>query len=119
MNKPVDAKELFALLADQLNLEWRYELSEDATDAQSPASSSNTDDSENIVLPPTEVLQSMLELAEQGRLTKLRKQLEGLTQSNERYHGFTTSILTLAKQFKVDEIETLLQQYLTERSSFG
>ncbi len=119
LNKPVNAKELFAIIADQLDLEWRYELSDDATDAQSPANSSNTDDSENIVVPSAAVLQLMLELAEQGRLTKLRKQLEGLTQSDERYHRFTTPVLRLAKQFKADEIETILKQYLTDRSSCG
>ncbi|MGD1717668.1 ATP-binding protein [Dapis sp. BLCC M172] len=119
LNKPVDAKELFAILAKQLDLEWRYELSEDATDAQSPSNSANTDDSQNIVLPPPEVLQSFFKLAQQGKVTKLRKNLESLTESDESYRNFTTLILTLTEQFKFEEIETVLKQYLTDRSSCG
>jgi signal transduction histidine kinase/CheY-like chemotaxis protein len=106
--KPVESSDLFSLLATHLGLDWSYEpVAADGTDEPNTSS-------KEIVLPSPEDLSALLEIAHDADLKKLRQQIEGLVQSNNRYSGFAAPILQLAKQFKVEEIEDLLQRYLTE-----
>lgn len=114
--KPVDAEELFKLLAHHLDLEWCYEVSDNT------AQEVNTDselDTNAIALPEIEVLKLLLELTQQGKLRKLREQLESLIDNDKSYLGFATPMITLAKQYKGDEIESLLNKYLTEAENHG
>ena len=104
--KPVDAGLLFKLLANHLNLEWIYQALESdiATESQPT----------ELVLPSSNILEALLELANQANLKALREQVEQLVQEDKTYILFAETILPLAKQFQVEEIEELLQQYLTE-----
>ncbi len=111
--KPVDAEELFKLLANHLYLEWDYE----ASPMEPGRSSEPTYDSNTLAIPSTDILQSLLKLTQQGKLRKLREQVENLTKDDVSYTGFSTSIITLAKQYKADEIETFLNQYLTQANN--
>ncbi|MBD2497719.1 ATP-binding protein [Nostoc sp. FACHB-280] len=104
--KPVDAQELFKLLAHHLDLEWCYEASDNAV--------KEVNAQNKIVLPAGEVLQLLLELTQQGKLRKLREHLESLIDQDNTYFGFATPIITLAKQHQGDEIESLLNKYLIE-----
>lgn len=110
--KPVDASELFELLATQLELEWCYESADEETD-----SAEDGDVARSELLPSAEMLQSFLELAQQGKLRKLRQQLESLTGEDDRYCGFAEPIVALTQQFKGDEIEKLLSQSLRESAN--
>ncbi|MBD3883954.1 response regulator [Phormidium tenue FACHB-886] len=104
--KPVEANELFNLVATHLQLEWIYEtIVSDRAQAF---------DSQTIILPPTPDLAAMLEAIQDANLQALREQIDRLVQADDRYAGFAAPILQLAKQFKAEEIEELLQQYLVE-----
>lgn len=106
LTKPIDANELFDLLATHLQLEWVYEpVITDTT----PASALDTD---VMIVPPIETLTAWLELAQNTELQDLREQIAHLVQSDARYTNFVEPILQLAKQFKAEEIEDLLQEYL-------
>ncbi|MGH1396709.1 MAG: hybrid sensor histidine kinase/response regulator, partial [Trichormus sp.] len=106
LTKPIDANELFDLLATHLQLEWVYEpVITDTT----PASALDTD---VMIVPPIETLTAWLELAQKTELQDLREQIAHLVQSDARYTNFVEPILQLAKQFKAEEIEDLLQEYL-------
>ncbi|MGD2181063.1 ATP-binding protein [Lusitaniella coriacea] len=115
--KPINASELFELLAHQFDLEWRYKESDDVSSV--PTRSESADGLEALFLPTIEVLQSFLELTQQGKLRKLRQQLESLMQEDARYLGFAEPIVLLTQQFNGDEIETLLTQYLVEVGSYA
>ena len=107
LSKPVNAQTLFQVVSACLNLEWRYET------PANPVSSSESRPIE-IVAPPAQTLKVFLEAAQQGRFMALREQVETLINTDQSYVPFANSILRLAKQYRADEIETLLQQYLTE-----
>jgi signal transduction histidine kinase/CheY-like chemotaxis protein len=112
--KPVDVSELFQLLALHLELEWQYETTgSDALTASAPEQPSLT----AIVLPPSDELTALLKLAQQGNLKRFREKIEQLTQANPQYVGFAAQVLQLANQFKAEEIEDLLQQYLIKEST--
>lgn len=103
--KPVQAQELFDLIAQHLQLSWIYE---------------ETEETENLVnstplelIPPEpEDLQVLLELAQQGRLKKLSEVAEQIGEKSDDYQLFIQDILQLAKQFQTEEIEQLIQQHL-------
>ncbi|MCU0565564.1 MAG: ATP-binding protein [Oculatellaceae cyanobacterium Prado106] len=108
LSKPVDVNELLLLLQQYLQLTWKYET-ETLEGDLSPAKSLTEQ-----AIPPAEILHSLLQLAQQGEIKRLRQQVEQLMQTGDRYMDFATSILQLARQFKVDDIEVKLTRYLSE-----
>ncbi|MBD2329848.1 response regulator [Alkalinema sp. FACHB-956] len=105
--KPVDASELFKLIALYTDLEWQCE-------ALSPDASSSSAVVTDLIPPPTEVLMQLLELAQQDNLKGLRQQLDAIVQTDAQYASFATPLIQLAKQFQGEEIEQVLQTYLIE-----
>lgn len=106
--KPVQAGELFNLLAEHLQLTWKYE----ASSARSDAPERNPESSPAMVSPSVEDLQVLLQLAQGGRLKKLKEVAEQIAQQDERYIPFTQKVLQLAKQFQLEQLEQLIQQHL-------
>ncbi|MBD2075515.1 response regulator [Phormidium sp. FACHB-592] len=113
--KPVEVSELFKLLATHLNLEWTYEMTAASDSPLSPTTALQY--SEGTMLPSAVELKTLLDLAQKGNLKRLREHIEQLVHSNPRYAGFAAQVLQLAKQFKAEEIEALLQQYLIEEKA--
>ena len=114
--KPVEVSELFNLLATHLELEWKYEIiASNGSGLSTPTSA--LEKPERIIIPATVELKNLLKLAQQGNLKRLREHTEHIAQSNPRYANFASQIIQLAKQFKDEEIEELLQQHLTEKKA--
>jgi signal transduction histidine kinase/CheY-like chemotaxis protein len=114
--KPVEVSELFNLLATHLELKWKYEITA-SNGSGSSTPTSALEKPERIIIPSPEELKTLLELAQQGNLKRLREHTEHIAHSNPRYADFTSQILQLAKQFKDEEIEELLQQHLREKKA--
>jgi signal transduction histidine kinase/DNA-binding response OmpR family regulator len=112
--KPVQSYELFNLLAKHLQLTWKYEESADqAPDSLSAyLSDQRPDTTANMVFPPSEDLQVLLELAQQGRLKKLSEVVEQIGQKSDRYQPFVNHVLQFAKTFQTESLEQFIQQHL-------
>ena len=67
--------------------------------------------------PPDDELKSLLLLAQTGKLSKLRKTLEELAAQGPEYKKFAMPLVTLARQFQADQIETILNQHLLLEAS--
>ncbi|MEM8640644.1 MAG: ATP-binding protein [Cyanobacteria bacterium P01_G01_bin.54] len=103
--KPIEAQMLFELLAQHLELTWQY--------GATPLSESpQLVESEVMLVPSLERLQSLLEAVQQGKFRKVRQQLDDLVAVDRRYLGFAMPLVTLTKQFDADELEMILNQYL-------
>ncbi|HLO50743.1 MAG TPA: hypothetical protein VK211_20175, partial [Kamptonema sp.] len=63
--------------------------------------------------PSAEDLQILLELTQDGLLKKLAETAKKIGQKSDRYQPFINQILLLIKEFQVEQIETLIKQYLT------
>jgi CheY-like chemotaxis protein len=114
--KPVEVSELFNLLATHLEVKWKYEITaSNGSGSSTPISA--LEKPERIIIPSPVELKTLLELAQQGNLKRLREHTEHIAHSNPRYADFASQILQLAKQFKDEEIEELLQQHLTEKKA--
>ncbi|OZH53642.1 hypothetical protein AFK68_16290 [Hydrocoleum sp. CS-953] len=105
--KPVNAEDLFNLLVNYLQLNWKYEK---INSEETPTIAQN--EPSEIVVPPVEDLQMLFELAQRGMLLKLAKTAEKIGQNSDRYLPFTQKISQLAKEFQAEEIEILIQKYL-------
>ncbi|MEG5160166.1 ATP-binding protein [Microcoleus sp. AT3-A2] len=114
--KPVEVSELFNLLATHLELKWKYGMTA-SNDSGVPTPTTALANPEGIIIPSPVELRTLLELAQQGNLKRLRSHTEHIAHSNPRYADFASQILQLAKQFKAEEIEELLQQHLTEKKA--
>jgi signal transduction histidine kinase/DNA-binding NarL/FixJ family response regulator len=106
--KPVDAQALFQSIGKQLNLTWHYESVVEHSSASDTAPT-------EFVLPPTTVLEVLLELARDGKISSLRHQLQSLMDSDPSYRPFADPILMLIKQFMIEEIEEKLEFYLNHQ----
>jgi len=107
--KPVDAVELFALLAVHLQLTWQY----DQIDVDAALSNSQVSITE-LIVPPIANLKLLLELAEDGLLKKLVETTEKIGADDTKYRPFVQQILQLAKQFETEKIELLIHKYLNQ-----
>ena len=100
--KPVQTRDLFRLLENYLQLTWKIEETAAETNLQPTE-----------MIPPLESdLQAWLDLTQKGRLKNLIDLVEQLKQKDDRYQPFAEKVLSLAKQFKVDQLEQFIQQYL-------
>jgi signal transduction histidine kinase/CheY-like chemotaxis protein len=119
LSKPIDANQMFQKLESHLGLQWNYEQpdSEHSPQLETIGDSQGNLGEGQIAVPPTQVLKALLEIAQQANLKRLRQQLEPLVQDNPSYNRFAAPILQLCKQFKAEEVEALLQHYLTEDES--
>jgi len=111
--KPVEVSELFNLLATYLELKWNYET----TSNDRPSTLTTGLQISERIIPTREELKTLLALAQQGNLKRLREHTEHIAHSNPRYADFASQLLQLAKQFKDEEIEDLLKQHLTEEKT--
>lgn len=98
--KPVQAEELYAMLAKHLTLEWIYG---DHTNAQSSQVATE------MVIPPRSELMPLLEFAKKGQIKGLQEELEKLARRHESYQPFANYLGHLAKGFNIQKIRQFLQ----------
>ncbi|MGK7929686.1 MAG: ATP-binding protein, partial [Spirulina sp.] len=108
--KPVRVDELFNLVAEHLQLTWKYDETSSATPGASEPKA------REVIPPPVEELQVLLQLARRGRLKKLEEAAVGIRRQNDRYEPFVQKVLQLAQQFQIEQIEQLIQQSLIQQN---
>jgi CheY-like chemotaxis protein len=102
LGKPVQVNELFRLLEKHLNLTWKTEEAAIEAPAQ-PA---------EFVPLPSEDLQALLELVQEGRLKKFIEVAEEAGHHHDRSRSFIQHMVSLAKQFQSEQLEQFIQAYL-------
>ncbi|MDJ1182291.1 ATP-binding protein [Roseofilum casamattae] len=103
LSKPIDARELLAVVAQCLDVTWCYGNQEELSDGESEMKAIEQ------IFPPSEYIEELLAIAHQGDPTAICDRLETW---EECYRDFAHSIVELAEDFKIEEIEDLLQHYL-------
>ena len=122
LTKPVQADDLFQMLRQYLQLTWIYQSivsGDEPMQASTPELQSNFPSSIPLVMPPSEDLEQLLQLAQQGRLKKLTEVAKGLEQQNPQYAPLTKQLLELSKGFQVAKLEALIQKWLDEATCIG
>ncbi|MEH2067973.1 MAG: ATP-binding protein [Nostoc sp.] len=105
--KPVEAETLLEMLRQFLQLEWIF-------DAQVDTNKKNQIDSleqpNEIIYPPKEVLQQLLELAQDGDIQKIIELVEELSVSDRHLGAFTQQIVQLASNFQLKRLAIFIEQ---------
>lgn len=97
--KPVQAEELYQMLAKHLQLEWIY---------QAAVTDQVASDFEEMILPPAEELLTLADCAKKGHMRGIWKEIDRFTQMDVKYQPFVKQLRQLAQEFKTKEILQLL-----------
>ena len=101
--KPVQADELYAVLAKHLQLNWVYKHT--LSQIKPPTSTTAT----SIILPDAYELKALLEHVETGYLKGIKVEVEKLAQLDEQYQPFVNQLRELVKGFNIQKIRHFLE----------
>jgi signal transduction histidine kinase/DNA-binding response OmpR family regulator len=114
--KPIKEQELFKILGQHLGIKWI--LKPEAGVNGSAVPSTVQPDIGDVLLAgrdmPIEELQVLLKLAGEGDVVALRQSLQDLAESDPAHARFAQQLAALVSAYRIDEVETLLQQILCE-----
>ncbi|HAG80908.1 MAG TPA: hybrid sensor histidine kinase/response regulator, partial [Cyanobacteria bacterium UBA12227] len=115
--KPIQADELLNKIKNYLNLSWMYDSlrirAENQTSSLSDQPSSLGYNPLEMVIPPREELIALHEAAQLGDVIGVEEEAIRLQQLSPDYSPFISMILDLAEDFDYEEIETLIDPYLS------
>jgi signal transduction histidine kinase/ActR/RegA family two-component response regulator len=104
--KPLRAEELYAMVADHLNLQWIEQ-----SDAPQNAPSAP------MVIPPVTVLSGLLDCAKKGQIKGLRTELDAIAQLDPSYQSFVNYLSEAAQSFNIQKIRQFLQESIPTYNS--
>ncbi|KPK04409.1 MAG: hypothetical protein AMJ56_17575, partial [Anaerolineae bacterium SG8_19] len=102
--KPVELEELLLLLAQYLNLTWRYK------DEATPDKAGPEIEQEQWVVPSAEVLDRLLQLARFGDMDQIQIEAKALANRDRQYARFAQRLVDLARRFEDQKIVTLIEE---------
>ena len=116
LTKPVQADDLFQMLREHLQLTWIYQSKGSKHESVISTSQlpSHPTPAIPFVIPSSQDLEQLLQLAQQGRLKKMTDIAKALEQQNPQYAPLVQHLLELSKGFQVAKLEALIQQLLDE-----
>ncbi|NEQ53174.1 MAG: response regulator [Leptolyngbya sp. SIO3F4] len=103
--KPVQTRELITQLQQSLNLDWLYESNSETVSRQ-------TDVSPEMVVPSSEELIPLYEVAEKGYISDVQKEVERIQQLNPAYKSFASKLLKLVNDFDDEAIVQLVKPHI-------
>lgn len=92
--KPVRSKTLYSLLAEHLQVQWRFELTGDTNPSKTAV----------MMAPPAEMLTRIQDAASLGDINLLRGLLRELEEMSVQYQPFTIKLQKLIDEFQLNEI---------------
>ena len=125
--KPVKEQQLYEILGQHLGINWI--VRQDVGSNGSAANRAVQPDIGKMLMTgrdiPVEELQLLLKLAGEGDVVALRQSLQDLVETDPAHAKFAEQLAMLVSAYRIDEVETLLQQVLCEatesvaESTFG
>jgi signal transduction histidine kinase/DNA-binding NarL/FixJ family response regulator len=109
LSKPIEVGKLFDLLGTLLRLEWTYAEIPAAGGGNGAAAEAEM---AQVVTPPLEELNSLLEMATLGRMGRIRERVSQLEQADDRYASFAGKVRELVKDYDKKQLVALLKQYM-------
>ena len=104
LSKPVQAEELYVLLAKHLKLSWVYAETLTVQTASIPIQ-----EKLEIVRPPASELTNLIEYARKGQMKGIEQELEKLSKIDSKYQPFVNQLNQLVQEFNIQKIRQFLQ----------
>jgi CheY-like chemotaxis protein len=102
--KPIKAEQLLDLLAKRLELRWTYDESEGEAEALAGP----------LVPPPSQELAMLHQLVKKGQIIDIQKYALDIETMGEAYAPFARKLQALANRFEIEQIKTLVEQFIEE-----
>lgn len=109
--QPIDPSELLQKLQKYLQLQWIYQ------EKNLEAENIEEIDEESLIVPPSEEIEALYQLAFKGSFKKIQKRMEALKEENSQFTAFSNKVLQLARTFQEQELLEFLQRYRTRVES--
>ena len=107
--KPIQKETLLQSLEKHLNLEWVYEQQTEKTATiDDPVGDAEVE----IVPPSAEEIGILHDLSRKGLINDLLKEIERIENSEPKFLPFARKVKDLAKEFKLRQIKSFIEQYL-------
>jgi len=106
LNKPVQAEQLFQLLAQQAPLEWIYDLANEVDKSATPSNQQAS----SLPLPSHEQFNELLDLAKSGKIRVILDKIDELITQFPN-SPVLEELLQLAKSFKLKKLKEVLVKY--------
>ncbi|MEH2295362.1 ATP-binding protein [Nostoc sp.] len=107
--KPIEAETLLEMLRQFLHLEWIFDGKIDVT---KKTYKDGLVQQHEMISPSKEVLQELLELAQNGDIQNILEVSEKLSASDEQLKVFVQQIVHLASNFQLKGLESFIKQYI-------
>ncbi|MCB9102845.1 MAG: PAS domain S-box protein [Anaerolineales bacterium] len=108
MPKPVVLTSLLSLLAQHLDLTWRYQ--------HDVAPEKTTVVTEPALPPPVEILERLLNLAQFGDMDQIQAEAKALANRDPQHAPFAQRLVDLAKRFEDKQIIHLVEEQMEEEN---
>ncbi|MDJ0570651.1 MAG: ATP-binding protein [Pleurocapsa sp. MO_192.B19] len=108
--KPVDEPKLLELLQEHLQLDWIYEEREESDSNHLVITESSA--AQTLVVPPSEEMEILYELAMLGSMKKIRERAIYLEELDEQYAPLAAKLKNLAQSFQEQAIVNLIEELL-------
>ncbi|MEH2164278.1 MAG: ATP-binding protein [Nostoc sp.] len=105
--KPIEAENLLEMLRQFLQLEWIFDANVDTVKKISP---DGFNQQNQVIYPGKEVLQELLELAQDGDIQSILELAEKLSASNDKLNIFSQQLMQLASNFQLKRLETFIEE---------
>ena len=113
LTKPVEINNLLGLLQKYLQLTW---LEEPVLHDTGPLETAVSEPPSEIIPPPHEELEMLVELARFGNMTRIREQATYLEELSPQYQPFAQKLAHLAENLEDAEILAFVMHYLEQES---
>ncbi|MFC1976211.1 ATP-binding protein, partial [Chloroflexota bacterium] len=107
--KPFEVGEFFEKLPGHLSLKWIYEDSDKTQDTSVDLAQTR------LIPPPAAELAVLYELVLNGDIGNLREQVQKMGTLDPKFMPFITKIGQLANEFRVNEIQNLIERYMENK----
>lgn len=97
------------MLRQFLQLEWIFDVK---VDAIKKTYTGGLDQSNEMIYPAKEVLQELLELAQDGDIQSILEITQQLSVADEQLSIFAQQIVQLASNFQLKRLESFIQEYI-------
>ncbi|MEE9346301.1 MAG: response regulator [Methylococcales bacterium] len=109
LSKPLQITDLLDTLKLHLSLNWIYQ-------GKQPQPTTTSAD-QPMILPPTNIINQLIQYVRIGDLLGLKQQLNELIITDPGYQPFALRIRALANEFRIGEIKTILNNHKVKHTS--
>jgi signal transduction histidine kinase len=102
IEKPINIEDFLSLLKKLCSLEWIYETQQTTTTISAP-----------MEYPEAEEIEILFQFARIGKIKAIIEKSESLSANDSKLETFSKKVIQLAKEFKIQELKTFLNNLIT------